>query len=65
MKGSAVIVVKRCDSLDTFFLICGKSGSGKTTILNRLENSYGLTQLQSYTTRLLRHAGEGGHIFCF
>ncbi len=58
-----MIVVKRCDSLDTFFLICGKSGSGKTTILNRLENSYGLTQLQSYTTRLPRHAGEGGHIF--
>ena len=56
-------MVKRCDSLDTFFLICGKSGSGKTTILNRLENDYGLIQLQSYTTRLPRYEGERGHLF--
>lgn len=61
MRG--VVVIKRCDALDTFFLICGKSGSGKTTILNRVENSYGLIQLQSYTTRPPRYEGEKGHIF--
>lgn len=49
--------------LNTFFLVCGKSGSGKTTILNKLENNYGLIQLQSYTTRSPRYEGESGHIF--
>lgn len=56
-------MVRRIDPLDTFFLICGESGCGKTTILNKLENDYGLIQLKSYTTRYPRYEGEKGHIF--
>lgn len=45
------------------YLITGKSGSGKTTIVNYLEETYGLRSLQSYTTRPPRYEGEVGHIF--
>lgn len=44
-------------------LLVGRSGSGKTTVANELEKRYGLTQVQSYTTRTPRYAGEKGHIF--
>lgn len=40
----------------------GKSGSGKTTIVNYLANR-GYESLQSYTTRPPRFDGEVGHIF--
>lgn len=45
-------------------LICivGKSGSGKTTIAERLE-SKGLKSVQSYTTRPKRNKDETGHTF--
>ena len=45
------------------FLFVGKSSSGKTTIADMLERKYGLTQMQSYTTRPPRHENEIGHIF--
>ena len=45
------------------FLIVGCSGSGKTTITERLEQKYGLKSIQSYTTRKPRYDGETGHIF--
>ena len=45
------------------FLIIGGSGSGKTTITEQLEQRYGLTSIQSYTTRAARYVGEKGHIF--
>jgi len=47
----------------TCFLIVGRSGSGKTTIVNEVCRRTGLIQLQSYTTRPPRHDGEGGHVF--
>ena len=45
------------------FLIVGPSGSGKTTLVEMLEQSLGLTAIESYTTRKPRHSGEKGHIF--
>lgn len=44
-------------------LIVGKSGSGKTTIVNKLEKEYGLKSILSYTTRPKRSEDEYGHIF--
>ena len=46
-----------------FFIIVGESGSGKTTIVNELEKRYGLTSVQSYTTRPKRYPDETGHTF--
>lgn len=37
---------------------CGKSGSGKSTIANRLERKYGYVQARSYTTRPIRKDDE-------
>ena len=45
------------------FLIVGCSGSGKTTITERLEQKYGLKSIQSYTTRPKRYEDESGHTF--
>lgn len=45
------------------YLFVGKSASGKSTIANILELQYGLSQLQSYTTRPKRHENETGHTF--
>lgn len=45
------------------FLVIGASGSGKTTITERLETKYGLKSIQSYTTRPSRYDGETGHTF--
>ncbi len=44
-------------------IIAGKSGSGKTTIAEKLEEDFGLISVQSYTTRKPRYEGERGHIF--
>lgn len=45
------------------FLIVGRSGSGKTTIVEFLEKYKGLKSVQSYTTRPKRSENEYGHIF--
>lgn len=48
---------------DTLYLITGQSGSGKSTIANQLELTYGCKSVQSYTTRPKRYEGEKGHTF--
>ncbi|MBQ0089751.1 MAG: AAA family ATPase [Prevotellaceae bacterium] len=48
---------------NNFILLMGKSGSGKTTIANELYNRYGLSSIESYTTRPPRYKGESGHTF--
>lgn len=48
---------------DTMILLVGKSGSGKSTVADILTKEYGLSQIQSYTTRKPRYEGETGHIF--
>jgi len=45
-------------------LLIGASGSGKTTVAQRLCSRYTLQQTASYTTRAPREDGEVGHIFC-
>lgn len=49
--------------MKNIYLIVGESGSGKTTIVEHLEQKYGLKSIQSYTTRQPRYNGETGHIF--
>ena len=44
-------------------LIVGASGTGKTSVAERLEQQYGLKSVCSYTTREKRSDGEYGHIF--
>lgn len=60
----AVITVKTrgVNGINKIILLCGKSGSGKTTIADQLEKQ-GLTILQSYTTRPKRSPLEAGHTF--
>lgn len=48
---------------DMMILLVGKSGSGKSTVADILTKEYGLSQIQSYTTRKPRYKGETGHIF--
>ena len=47
----------------TMILLVGKSGNGKSTVADILTKEYGLSQIQSYTTRKPRYEGETGHIF--
>ena len=44
-------------------LIVGASGSGKTTIADKLSEMYNLKVLPSYTTRPKRYKDETGHTF--
>lgn len=44
-------------------LLVGKSGSGKTTLADELQRMYGMTSIQSYTTRPKRSQDEIGHTF--
>ena len=44
-------------------LLVGKSGSGKTTVADYLEEHYGLKVLASYTTRKPRYEDEKSHTF--
>jgi len=45
------------------YLLVGESGNGKTSVAEELEKQYGLSSIQSYTTRTKRSADEGGHVF--
>lgn len=49
--------------MNNIYLIVGASGSGKTTIVNQLEDLFGYKQLHSYTTRPKRTPDEKGHVF--
>jgi guanylate kinase len=48
---------------DITYLFLGKSSSGKSTIVKKLEELYNYKTIQSYTTRKPRHKGEWGHQF--
>lgn len=45
--------------------LCGMSGSGKSTIANRLERKYGYVQAKSYTTRPMRNDPEDANTHTF
>lgn len=46
------------------YLIVGRSGSGKTAIVEYIQNNFkNMTSIESYTTRPRRFDGETGHIF--
>lgn len=45
------------------YCFVGKSGSGKTSIVNELEKKCNYKSIQSYTTRRPRYDGEVGHTF--
>lgn len=45
--------------------LCGHSGSGKSTIANRLERRYGYVQAKSYTTRPMRDNIEDANTHTF
>lgn len=49
--------------LKNLYLICGKSGSGKTYVANRLSNEYGYKILKSYSTRQPRNKYDDDHIY--
>lgn len=44
-------------------IICGKSGSGKSTVAKYLTDKYKLKEIKSYTTRNKRYENEDTHIF--
>lgn len=49
--------------LRNLYLFVGPSGTGKSTIVQRLCDIAGLQQVVSYTTRPRRNNDEGGHLF--
>jgi len=49
--------------MKNIYLIVGKSGSGKSTIVHELCNKYNYKEVQSYTERPKRYEDEVGHIF--
>ena len=48
---------------NSFILLVGRSGSGKSTIANYLASDYGMRVIDSYTTRKPRFKDESGHRF--
>lgn len=44
-------------------ILIGPSGTGKSTVADKLCDLYGFTQLQSFTTRPKRYDDEQGHTF--
>lgn len=50
-------------NIKNFILLVGGSGSGKTKICEELYKKYGLSSVESFTTREPRYPDEKGHIF--
>lgn len=50
--------------MKNIYLIVGRSGSGKNSVVDGLSVRYHHTAIQSFTTRPQRYEGETGHIFC-
>lgn len=49
--------------LKNLYVIVGRSGTGKTTLVNNLKEKCGYIQAESYTDRMVRYDGETGHHF--
>ena len=49
--------------LKNLYCIIGKSGIGKTTAVDKLENEYGYKVLKSYTTRSPRREEDTDHMY--
>lgn len=49
--------------MNNLYLICGKSGSGKTYAVEKLHEECGYDVLCSYTTRSKRHKNDSDHIY--
>ncbi len=49
--------------MNNLYLICGKSGSGKTYAVEKLYDECGYDILCSYTTRNKRHKNDTDHIY--
>ena len=49
--------------MKNIYLIIAPSGTGKTTLVEKLEHAHGMKAVCSYTTRPARSADEKGHIF--
>ena len=49
--------------MKNIYLICGPSGTGKSTLVEKLAQEHGMKAVCSYTTRPARAADEKGHIF--
>ena len=49
--------------LKNLYLICGKSGSGKNYVVEKLHEMYGYKVLCSYTTREPRYESDNEHIY--
>jgi guanylate kinase len=56
-------MVKQMQNEHVVILVVGKSGSGKSSLINRLCERTNLTALQSYTTRPKRSESDNDHIF--
>lgn len=46
-----------------FYIICGESGTGKSTIVKELTKRLGMKEVKSYTTRPKRYETEDTHTF--
>lgn len=49
--------------MNNIYLIVGRSGVGKTTVVNLLRDRYGYMSVESYTDRPMRMENETGHEF--
>lgn len=49
--------------MDKLLILCGPSGTGKTSIMDELHRRYGLREAASITDRPRRYLGELGHVF--
>ena len=46
-----------------FYIVCGESGTGKSTIVKELTKKLGMKEVKSYTTRPKRYETEDTHTF--